>query len=132
MARTHISSGSPFEAQVGYSRAVVTDGAVHVSGTCAPGETAAEQAAAILQTIVAALTEAGAGAADVVRTRIYLTNIADFEAVGAEHAKVFGDARPATTAVGVAALVKPEFLVEIEADAVLPQRPSIQGRVTLS
>lgn len=89
-----------------------------VSGTTAPGSDAGSQAVEILRRIADALREAGAELSDVVRTRVFLTDIADFDAVARVHGEVFGDIRPATTVVAVAALADPVLRVEIEADAV--------------
>jgi enamine deaminase RidA (YjgF/YER057c/UK114 family) len=127
MERRLISSGSPYEPVVGYSRAVVAGGRVHVSGS-APimpggGDPPADsygQAKRCLEIIAAALEQAGARLGDVVRTRVYLTPAADFQAVGRAHGETFGEIRPANTTVVVAALVDPRWLVEIEAEAVLP------------
>jgi enamine deaminase RidA (YjgF/YER057c/UK114 family) len=123
--RLKISSGSPFEPILGYCRAVRTGDRVSVSGT-APAwpdgsvdPDAGAQAARCLEIILAALTEAGAGARDVVRTRIYLVDAADFDAVAAAHGAVFADIRPANTTVVVAALLNPAWRVEIEAEAVI-------------
>jgi enamine deaminase RidA (YjgF/YER057c/UK114 family) len=128
--RRNISSGSEFEAVVGYSRAVRTGPLVAVSGTTAPGETMADQTREALRRIETALTEAGASLADVVRTRIFVTDISRWQEVGAVHAEVFGEIRPATTMVEVSALVMPELTVEIEADAYVSgeNRPSDPGR----
>lgn len=124
-----ISSGSPFEPAIGFSRAVVVGDRVLVSGTAPvwPDGTcpddALAQARRCFDIILAALAEAQAGAtaADVVRTRMFLTDAADAEAVGRAHGEVFGDVRPAATMVVVAALLDPRWKVEIEAEAVLGQ-----------
>ncbi len=124
--RRSIGTGSSWEGVVGYSRAVRVGDVVHVAGTTAvrdghvvaPGD-AYRQAQVALEIVVAALAECGASAADVVRTRLYVTDIRDWEAVGRAHGEVFADVRPATTMVQVAALIDPELLVEIEAEAVV-------------
>lgn len=124
-ARQTISSGSPYEATIGFSRAVRVGERVLVSGTapiwpdgsCDPD--AAVQARRCLAIIVAALAEAGAGPEHVVRTRTFLTNAADAEAVGRAHGEVFRDVRPASTMVVVAGLLDPRWKVEIEAEAVI-------------
>ncbi|HVF74098.1 MAG TPA: RidA family protein [Acidimicrobiales bacterium] len=120
-----ISSGSPYEPAIGFSRAVVVGDRVIVSGT-APvwpdgscPDDAHLQAQRCLEIIVDALTEAGAAAADVVRTRMFLTSADDGEAVGRAHGEVFGDVRPAATMVVVAGLLDPRWKVEIEAEAML-------------
>ena len=115
--RRNVSSESEFETTVGYSRAVRTGPFVAVSGTTAAGETIADQAREALRRIETALTEAGASLSDVVRTRMYVTDISRWREVGAVHAEVFGDIRPAATMVEVSALISPELMVEIEADA---------------
>ncbi|CAN3128511.1 Rid family hydrolase [Mycobacterium sp. smrl_JER01] len=117
--RVNVSSGSAFESVVGYSRAVRTGPHVFVAGTTAAGDGPAAQARAALRRIEDALGEVGAALTDVVRTRIFVTDIAAWEEVGAVHAAVFGDIRPVTTMVEVAALIAPELVVEIEADAVV-------------
>lgn len=124
--RLLVSSRSPYEPIVGYSRAVRVGNIVTVSGTTAGsggkpvalGDPAA-QTRAILETIARALDEAGASLEDVVRTRIYLVEIAHWEAVGRVHGEVFGDIRPANTMLQVSGFVSPDWLVEIEADAVV-------------
>lgn len=123
--RQNISSGSTWEPQVGYSRAVRIGNTIAVSGTvgvAADGSIPPDpyrQARRALEIIAEALQRAGAGMGDVVRTRIYLTDMQHFQEVARAHGEVFGVIRPATSAVAVAGLVDPAFLVEIEADAVL-------------
>ncbi len=127
MERRLISSAQPRERLYGYSRAVVENGRVHVAGTAPTMADGAEppadaygQARRCLEIILAALEEAGSRPEHVVRTRMYLTRAEDADAVGRAHGEVFGEARPATTGVVVAALLDPRWLVEIEADAVIP------------
>lgn len=124
MTRQNISSGGPYEEPYGYSRAVRIGNQVEVAGTCAQppnveGCDAGDQARDALATIIAALAEAGASVGDVVRTRIYVTDLADTEAVLQAHGDVFGDVRPAATLVQVAGLIDPALKVEIEATAVI-------------
>jgi enamine deaminase RidA (YjgF/YER057c/UK114 family) len=127
-----VSSGSPFEPTIGFSRAVRVGDRVLVSGT-APvfpdgscPDNAGQQARRCLEIILAALEEAGASAEHVVRTRMFLTDAADADAVGEVHGEVFGDIRPAATMVVVAALLDPRWKVEIEAEAVLTDNESVR------
>jgi enamine deaminase RidA (YjgF/YER057c/UK114 family) len=126
MERRLIAGHSPFESVSGFSRAVVAGGEVHVAGTAPipaegePPEGAYEQARLCLEIIGGALERAGAGFADVVRTRVYLTDARDWEEVARAHGEVFADIRPASTAIVVKALLDERWRVEIEAEAVLP------------
>ncbi len=130
--RRNISSGSPWEPVVGYSRAVRAGTLVCVAGTTATDESgmvvgkddAYLQALYIFRKIEKALNEAGCSLADVVRTRMFLKNIADSDKVGKAHHEVFHAIRPAATMIGVSGFVGPEMLVEIEVDAIVPDAPS--------
>jgi len=115
--RRRVSSGSAYESAVGYSRAVRTGPHIVVAGTTGEGDGIAAQTREALRRIDIALQKAGAALSDVVRTRIYVTDISQWEEVGAVHAEVFGEIRPVATAVEVSALISPELLVEIEVDA---------------
>jgi enamine deaminase RidA (YjgF/YER057c/UK114 family) len=127
MDRRHVSTGTEWESAVGYSRAVRVGPHVHVAGTTATdaaGELvgrgdSGEQTRQALENVARALDEAGASIEDIVRTRLYVTDVEDWEAIGEAHAAVFGAVRPATSMVEVARLIDPAMCVEIEATAVV-------------
>jgi enamine deaminase RidA (YjgF/YER057c/UK114 family) len=127
MTRTIFSTGTPWEKSVGYSRTVKVGNQIFVSGTPASGEDgttiavgdAEGQTRYIFQKIEAALTEAGGSLADVVRTRMFVTDIVNWEPIGRVHGEFFADIRPAATMVEVSRLINPDHLIEIEVDAVV-------------
>ena len=129
--RKNISGGSPYEPIIGFSRAVRVGKAVHLAGTGPVGaedQDAAGQTRRIFAIAENALAEAGATFADVVRTRMFLTQVEDWEAVGRVHGEFFGNIRPAATMVVVAALLNPAWRIEIEMDAVISAEPANVAR----
>ncbi|MGH9615445.1 MAG: RidA family protein [Acidobacteriaceae bacterium] len=125
MTRQNISGSSPYEPVIGFSRAVRIGNTIYVSGTGPVGADnadAAGQTRHVLGIIQKVLADAGASMADVVRTRMYLTHVEDWEEIGRVHGEFFGAVRPAATMVVVAKLLNPAWRIEIEADAVIPER----------
>lgn len=127
MKRQNIGSGKPWETLVGYSRAVRVGSHIHIAGTVAAGESGevlflgdpGGQTTQILKLIEKALRQVGADLSHVVRTRIYVTNISNWESIGVAHGRVFSQIRPVTSMIEISRLISPEFLVEIEAEAII-------------
>ena len=117
--RENISSGSPWEEKIGYSRAVRIGNMLELSGTTAPGETIYDQTKAVIELAQKVLKEAGSGLDKVVRTRIFTTDISQWEEIGKAHGEFFGTIKPATTMVEISKLIDPTIMIEIEFSAVV-------------
>jgi len=120
-SRTSVPAAGTWGDIVGYSRAVRVGDAIHVSGTTAPGADVAEQARGAFETALGALAELGGSASDVVRTRMYLVDITQWEAAGRVHGEIFGEVKPANTMLEVSKLIDPSLLIEIEVEALLSE-----------
>ena len=119
--RENISSGSPWEDKIGYSRAVKIGNTIELSGTTAPGDTLEEQTTGVIELAKKVLEENGAGLKNVVRTRIFTTDISQWEKIGEVHGKYFGDIKPVTTMVEISKLIDPAIVIEIEFTAVITE-----------
>lgn len=119
--RENISSGSPWEDKIGYSRAVRIGNTIELSGTTAPGANLKEQTEGVIQLAKKVFEENGSSLKDVVRTRIFTTDISQWETIGEVHGKFFGDIKPVTTMVEISKLIDPEIVIEIEFTAVIAE-----------
>ena len=121
MTRQNISSGSPWEDKIGYSRAVKIGNTIELSGTTSPGETIEEQTKGIIELAKKVLEENGSSLNDVVRTRMFLTDISQWEKVGNVHGEYFGEIKPATTIVEISKLIDPAIYIEVEFTAIISE-----------